>query len=343
MAKSYTDLMECGGEEGMKEELKERLQHGDLLFHMKVYETRTCRNDKMVLYCHWHEELELLVITKGKARVQVGGRHYDVLEGEYVIIPPGTLHAAYSLEAEVVEFFAIVLHAEFVASFMRDLVHTRYIAPLFDGSSRVPLYISRETEQRISTLPLLAGIKEAYDRKEAGYELLIKARTFEVLYKLYRLTAENSGASPVSGRAETQQMEAMRRVVQYIQARYQDKITLDELAAAAHMSKGYFCRVFQKHFTMTPLEYVISLRVSQAAQLIVLTDKKITDIAMSTGFGNVNYFTTAFKKMFHCTPAQFRRNSTVDGSGKSQYKCGFQHYMESLSLGEGNIMRTERN
>mgnify|MGYP000572017798 CR=1 FL=1 len=62
----------------MRADLKEQTQHGDLLFHMRVYQTRTHKNDRIVLFSHWHEELELLVITKGRARVQLDSSYHDV-------------------------------------------------------------------------------------------------------------------------------------------------------------------------------------------------------------------------------------------------------------------------
>jgi len=118
----------------------------------------------------------------------------------------------------------------------------------------------------------------------------------------------------------------MRTVIQYIHDHYQEKLTLDELAEVAHMSKGYFCKLFHKLFTLTPMAYLINLRISQAAHLIVSTDKKLSDIALSTGFNNVNYFTIAFKKIFHCTPSEFKRNTPSLLSEKRQYSNNIQHY-----------------
>lgn len=312
----------------MKDELKEPLQHGDLLLRMKVYHTCSDPFNKMVLYAHWHEEMELLVIARGKARVQLDGISYEVSAGEYLFIKPYTLHAAYSLGEERVEFYAIVVHADFLASLIQDTVSKKYIAPLFDGSAELPVHLHSRQEQSLGCLPLLQQIKSAYMEKADGYELLIKARLFEVLHKLYRSASPRLHAGR---KVDNRNLEALRRVIQLVHKRYAEKITLDELAAEAHMSKGYFCRLFHKHFAMTPIDYVNSFRIAQAAMLLAYTDRKLIDIALCTGFGSGNYLTIAFKKYFQCTPSQYKRRQTLASEEKGQYPHHYGHDLERLS------------
>jgi AraC family cel operon transcriptional repressor len=72
---------------------------------------------------------------------------------------------------------------------------------------------------------------------------------------------------------------------------------------------SYLCRLFRKHLETTPTDYVASLRMSYAENLLLHTDMSIVDICYETGFENMSYFYEVFKKYFSVTPHRFRKNT----------------------------------
>ena len=74
------------------------------------------------------------------------------------------------------------------------------------------------------------------------------------------------------------------------------------------MSDGHFCRMFKKYTFKTPVQYMNSVRLSAAMDLLTRTDRKVLDIALDTGFNSLSYFIGVFKQGLGCTPTQFRRH-----------------------------------
>ncbi len=286
-----------------KQQLKEHVAHGDHLFRMSVHKSRIDQDHKVILYFHWHEEAEVLVITKGCAKVQIGSKYYRLKEGEYVFIQPNEVHGAYPLEAGQVEFFAVVIHRDFLSSFFNDIIQQKYIYPIYEGNSVLPAYFSEEDEHQLQILPLMRDIVEVYFERNLGYEILVKARIYEILYRLYHF----SGRDELEIKELSTMEQRIKHVLIYMKENYTKKIELKDLADLIPISEGHLCKYFKKHLSMPPMEYLNGLRISEAAKLLRTTDKKLIDIAILSGFNSESYFVKVFKIYMKCTPTQYRK------------------------------------
>lgn len=101
----------------------------------------------------------------------------------------------------------------------------------------------------------------------------------------------------------------MKKVIQYIEDHYQNKITLQEITKELSVSEGYFCRFFKKNFHMTFGDYLVRVRMKEAERRIRETDDTLEQIAMDTGFSNGSYFTIAFKKIYQESARTYRKRS----------------------------------
>ena len=90
-----------------------------------------------------------------------------------------------------------------------------------------------------------------------------------------------------------------------------DKITLDEIAQLLHMNPNYFCRYFKKQTGLTPMTYLLQMRIEQSVKLLSTTEAKVLDIALSCGFDNFSYFIRKFKFYKGMTPMQYRNSLHV--------------------------------
>ena len=87
-----------------------------------------------------------------------------------------------------------------------------------------------------------------------------------------------------------------------------ERISLKDIADAAHISKGECCRIFKRIQHTTPFLYLISFRVAQSVKLLSTTDYSVAEIAQQVGFGSSSYYNECFKKEMGCTPSQYRKN-----------------------------------
>lgn len=101
----------------------------------------------------------------------------------------------------------------------------------------------------------------------------------------------------------------VHEIALYLQTHSSDPGSLDEIAAHFYISRPYLTRIFKSVTGFTVVEYLTVCRIRKAKVLLRETAMAITDIADSTGFGNITYFERVFKKMTQLTPLQYRKQA----------------------------------
>jgi AraC-like DNA-binding protein len=89
-------------------------------------------------------------------------------------------------------------------------------------------------------------------------------------------------------------------------ARYMEPLDVDDMAAAAGLSRAHFSRAFRREFGETPHAYLLTRRLERAAALLRTTDHSVAEICVSVGLTSVGSFTTSFRRMFGKTPTEYR-------------------------------------
>lgn len=118
--------------------------------------------------------------------------------------------------------------------------------------------------------------------------------------------------SPQTIRAPSLEGRRLRRVLDFIDARLGEDISLSELAREACLSQFHFSRLFHQAMGLPPRRFVIDRRIRLAQQMLAKEQLSIAEIALDTGFGSQANFTRTFRKVTGMTPGQFRgRHRTV--------------------------------
>ena len=89
-------------------------------------------------------------------------------------------------------------------------------------------------------------------------------------------------------------------------ARYFERLGVDDLARAAGLSRAHFSREFRAAFGESPHSYLLTRRMERAAALLRTTDHSVADICLSVGLQSVGSFTTSFKRTYGVTPTAYR-------------------------------------
>ncbi len=101
--------------------------------------------------------------------------------------------------------------------------------------------------------------------------------------------------------------QELQRVIEHLRTRFVDEVTVESLAAIAGISVPHFNRRFRQLLRLSPMEYVLSLRIQEAQRRLVTTDRGIGDIAVATGFCDQSHFTKRFRKVTGMTPLAYRK------------------------------------
>lgn len=89
-------------------------------------------------------------------------------------------------------------------------------------------------------------------------------------------------------------------------ARYAEPLTVDDLAAAAGLSRAHFSREFRRTFGESPHAYLLTRRLERAASLLRTTDRSVAEICVDVGLQSVGSFTTSFTRTYGRSPTAYR-------------------------------------
>lgn len=294
------DLVKYGrGVDGImeKDRFKEALVHGTHAFPVAVYHNFFDRQCRDLAYLHYHNEFELLVAVKGRMTVQIEDTVYSLAEGEGLFIHSGLLHTITAEDDAMHEFIAVVFDfsmicSEYEASFFK------YVNPLLHGDLEVPVRLTDEM------CAMVGEICSMYEASSFGFELFVKYSLTHILYQLIKRSEK------ITLPVQNPKSVLVKKTLDFIEKHYAEQISLKDMADDVHVSKEYLCRVFKSMSDVSPIMFLNRYRIKQSADLLVHTDKSISDISVSCGFNNSSYFDKMFLRFHGCTPSEYRKHSS---------------------------------
>lgn len=133
-----------------------------------------------------------------------------------------------------------------------------------------------------------------------------KLRAVSVLYNLLADLLDNL----TNNNFKNSRTKSIKAAIDYIECEYAKPITTDILAEKCIMSNTNFRRVFKTVCGVSPIEYLLRVRLERAQQLLLHTTLTVEEISFQCGFNEVSYFSRLFKKRYEKSPSQFRNNKT---------------------------------
>ena len=119
-------------------------------------------------------------------------------------------------------------------------------------------------------------------------------------------TALNEFIELVYSSQDARKVSQIRPAINYIDANYNKPITLADVAKASHLSISRMAHIFKEQMGITIIDYLTSVRIERAKQLLLATDQNCTEICFEVGYNNQSYFTRTFKGLVGMTPRQFK-------------------------------------
>ncbi len=252
---------------------------------------------------HWHSEMELVVVKKGMGTVCVNYDSYSVTTGSILLIPAGQLHSIQGITGMIMEYENILFTADFLLSYHEDICSTQFIRPLFQNKiafDSLLLTPSLTYYKEIATL--LEQIDDYSDARPLGYQLAIKGLFLQIFFILFSHKTKDSSTLPTP-----KSIEKMKILIKYMEDHYAQPITIEEVAELLHYSPSHFMKFFRNAMGTSFITYLNDYRLTIAARDLRLSSDSILTIASHSGFDNLTNFNRLFKRKYHMTPSQFRK------------------------------------
>lgn len=240
-----------------------------------------------------HNFYEIYYLLKGERDIFIEDKIFTLHENSIVIIPPFYMHKT---EGGPYQRINVYLSEDLLEGNERK----------FLSACSSILSFELEPAKRDVVLSLFHPfLKE--DNKEdilkKKYSLSF-AKTF--LYILQSSTLTPLIYSPSISKNNSNKAFILD-IVAYINTHFQEKISLDTLKNQFFISKNTLCKNFQQVMHCSVMEYCSAVRLNEAKQLLLTTDKSIEDISDLCGYSSANYFSLLFKSKTGLAPSNYRK------------------------------------
>lgn len=143
-------------------------------------------------------------------------------------------------------------------------------------------------------------------RTRAGTRLQIDNLVMDVVNKVLPVVTDYQPNDKIHARLKRNHLTTIERAKEYITTHFTEDISLMEIAGYCYVSPFHFSRLFKRFTACSPHQFLLAMRLQHAALLLHDTTLPVSDIAFSSGFNSIEYFTTAFRQRYSCPPATFR-------------------------------------
>lgn len=288
------------------ETLREMKQHGTERFPFQYYQEHFNWNRLETVEWHWHSELEFVEILQGAIECHIGEEIIELREGDTFFINSGVIHKyqAPKVCREKQCMFSDILFLPEIIAPNSSLIYEKYVRPIVLYGK--PFLVMRQTQAwEESVQNLYHHIVNVCLAEEDLTELRIQAGILELwtrlFHYLYREKSEQQENKNILAQAR------LRKMMQFIWDHFHEKITLDDIAASANISKSAALRCFRSGMQTSPVGYLNDFRLNRAKELLLTSHSTVSEIAVSVGFDNVGYFDRVFRRTFGLTPKQFAK------------------------------------
>lgn len=203
-----------------------------------------------------------------------------------------------------------------------DILLTDIKMPAFSGFDLSQAAKSSNPYCRVIFLTAYDSFEYAYQAlKQKCDDFILKLSPDEELVESFRKTAESLQTSQKTrklalegGKMRSQLLSApvpenqnIAFIKQYIDEHWDQNLSLQMLAQMVYLHPDYVSKLFKQDYGINITKYINSVRVEHAKDLLISTDKKSQEIALSVGFESAIYFGRVFKQETGHTPMEFRQ------------------------------------
>ena len=260
--------------------------------------------DDLLPYTHIHDEIEIVYVMRGTLSLQLNDTMHTLKKNDIAIINrlvPHNFHKARFAKYILLQFKpTIVYEAD-------KSIDIKYLMP-FLHTQEFDYFVSPCDCPALSEMVnVISEIGRRIKERGIAYDLAIKSDLIRLLYLMYQ--AQIFRSEIMEGIKAKRNLQHLSTLLKYLDAHYDEVITLEQACTITKLDYHYFSRVFREKTGMTFVEYLSFIRILNAQKLLVETDEPISDIAKKVGIPNISYFNRKFKTQNGMTPGQYRQTN----------------------------------
>lgn len=245
---------------------------------------------------HVHRELELDLVLEGDAKVLVHHRSFAIHKGALFFFNSNEPHEIIASNQTGVK----IAYLQIANNFCQEYLHLFRNLELSENDLSSAL--TPDQNRELTTLMLQA--LDDYMAQDALHALRCMSSICQ-LYSRLLTYIPHCQLDESTYLARKKKMARLRRITEYIDSNYADKISLGELAARENVTAAHLSHFIHDNLHMTFQEYVNSVRFEKALKLMSREKMRLTDVSLASGFSDPKYLNRMFEKRFGCSPKEY--------------------------------------
>ena len=239
---------------------------------------------------HSHPHYEIYFLSKGSRSFFLPNALYKLIAPTLVVIPPRVVHKT---EGGSFERHNVNVSPAYLDTFQKEVL---------DGKALQILQLKPQEAKALSEL-----IEKAYavDKADKNSEYELRALFAYGIYLLNKSTDKRQAPQAVT---ESAMPPLILKVLDFLNNHYNENVTLNSLSEHFFVSKPTLLYNFKKYTKRSPIDFLLTVRITKAKLLLVSTDKTVNEISELCGFSSANYFGLIFKKKEKLSPLTYRKN-----------------------------------
>lgn len=233
-------------------------------------------------------DYQLLYVVSGKTHFFFGGKERIVTAGHMVLIQPRQEQRYDYYGEEKPEVYWVHFTGSDVKNILRKYEIPMNDPVFYSGASSTYTYIFKEMINELQAC-------------RTGFEELLTMYLRQILLLIQRTRQEER---PSVSTYIQEEMEYARR---YFNEHYNEPISIQDYAESRNMSVCWFQRNFKQIVNHTPMQYLLTIRVNNAASLLETTDYSMAEISAIVGYDDPLYFSRLFRKLKGMPPSEYRK------------------------------------
>ena len=290
-------------------------KHNHIDFSSHIYKVST-------YHYNWHGETEILILLKGHIEMSCNSEVFTMEPLDSIIISPQVGHATLALEEDTT---ALVIHVgkEFFQQFDPDFGMYQFVIRSDKSNRHNPFFTSLRHHAAMMMLIKSNGESPINQMWLEHHYLALASEVYD----------EIDAVKSIHGKPVDMTVATFDKMIAYIDKNYQQKIELEDIAQIGGYNVNYTSQFFKRQLGVSFLEYLLRMRLREATVRLANSDDGVAHIASSCGFADIKAFNVAFKKHFHTTPSEYRKQAKELGR-----KTKLHDWKEIISTQEEDIV-----
>lgn len=256
-------------------------------------------NPALEAQMHRHEAWEVYHVTHGKGLRTTGDTVMPFAEGDVVLIPPSMVHCweydrASVDESGEVSYLMIAFSPALISKCAGTFPEIRHKLATCVFPTEAIKFGSKSA----------AEIRQVLKRMTLLDDVGRLCEMLKLLPVLFGTSDHIFIGKPVKLERDIQRMQ---QIATYVMAHYVHNVTLAEIASHVGMNRTAFCTFFKRKKGMTFLQFLTNYRLETARELLVTTQKQVSEICFAVGFNDLPHFIRIFKATYGNSPSRYRK------------------------------------